>query len=147
MKNVIRYGLLLGAAIVIGAGVAVAQMGEPREPQLPGEPPSAASRGRFADRFLAQFDLNHDGKLTPDEWERLAKIDRLFLTANLAYYDVDKKGYVTLQEFVDRPNPAFTELDKNKTCVLETHQLRDSLVTDPKKSNPGMSNIPNPTGH
>ena len=69
MKTVLRYGLLLGAAIVVGAGVALAQMGEPRQPQLPGEPP-ASSRGRFADRFLAEFDLNHDGKVTREEFNK-----------------------------------------------------------------------------
>jgi Ca2+-binding EF-hand superfamily protein len=69
MKNVLRYSLLLGAAFVVGAGVALAQMGEPRQPQLPDEPPNS-SRGRFADRFLAEFDLNHDGKVTRDEFNK-----------------------------------------------------------------------------
>ena len=69
MKNALRYGLLLGAAIMVGAGVAVAQMGEPRQPQLPGEQPET-NRGRFADRFLAEFDLNHDGKVTRDEFNK-----------------------------------------------------------------------------
>jgi Ca2+-binding EF-hand superfamily protein len=69
MKQLIRYGLLLGAAITVGAGVAVAQMGEPRQPQLPGEQPEG-NRGRFADRFLAEFDLNHDGKVTRDEFNK-----------------------------------------------------------------------------
>ncbi len=69
MKNALRYGLLLGAAVVIGAGVAVAQMGEPRQPQLPGEQ-SEAARGKFADRFLAEFDLNHDGKVPRDEFNK-----------------------------------------------------------------------------
>ena len=69
MKTILRYGLLMGAAIVVGAGVALAQMGEPRQPQLPDEPPNSA-RGRFADRFLAEFDLNHDGKVTRDEFNK-----------------------------------------------------------------------------
>jgi Ca2+-binding EF-hand superfamily protein len=69
MKNIFRVGLLLGAAIIVGAGVALAQMGEPKQPQLPGEPPEA-NRGRFADRFLAEFDLNHDGKVTRDEFNK-----------------------------------------------------------------------------
>lgn len=69
MKHAIRYALLFGAAIVVGAGVAVAQMGEPRQPQLPGEQPET-SRGRFADRFLAEFDLNHDGKVPRDEFNK-----------------------------------------------------------------------------
>jgi len=69
MKNALRNGLLFGAALVVGAGVALAQMGEPRQPQLPGEQ-SDSSRGRFADRFLAQFDLNHDDKVPRDEFNK-----------------------------------------------------------------------------
>jgi Ca2+-binding EF-hand superfamily protein len=69
MKNIFRCGLLLGAAMIVGTGVALAQMGEPRQPQLPGEPPET-NRGRFADRFLAEFDLNHDGKVTRDEFNK-----------------------------------------------------------------------------
>ncbi len=68
MKNALRYGLLLGAALVVGAGVAVAQMGQPKEPQLPGE--TQGTRGQFAERFLAEFDLNHDGKVTRDEFNK-----------------------------------------------------------------------------
>ena len=69
MEKVFRYGLLLGAALVVGADVALAQMGEPRQPQLPGDMPETY-RSRFADRFLAEFDLNHDGKVTRDELNR-----------------------------------------------------------------------------
>jgi Ca2+-binding EF-hand superfamily protein len=74
MKNGLRYGLLLGAAIIAGGGVALAQMGEPRQPQLPGEPPET-NRGRFADRFLGEFDLNHDGKVTRDEFNKAVAKD------------------------------------------------------------------------
>src|ERR1700678_2294436 len=74
MKNVFRTGLLLGAAMVVGTGVALAQMGEPRQPQLPGEPPET-NRGRFADRFLGEFDLNHDGKATRDEFNKAVAKD------------------------------------------------------------------------
>lgn len=69
MRHTIRYILLLGAALVVGAGVAVAQMGEPRQPTLPGEQPDT-NRGKFADRFLAEFDLNHDGKVPRDEFNK-----------------------------------------------------------------------------
>jgi Ca2+-binding EF-hand superfamily protein len=74
MKNGLRYGLLLGAAMIVGGGAALAQMGEPRQPQLPGEPPET-NRGRFADRFLGEFDLNHDGKVTRDEFNKAVAKD------------------------------------------------------------------------
>jgi Ca2+-binding EF-hand superfamily protein len=103
---------------------------------------------QYATSLFKEVDLKHDGKVTPDEFARLTKIDRLFITANFAYYDTDHKGYVTQQDFVDKPNPAFTALDTEKTCVLKTYQLRASITDDPKRTNPGMSPISGPgTGH
>jgi hypothetical protein len=93
----------------------------------------------YARSLFKEADLNHDGKLTPDEFVRLAKIDHLFEIADFKYYDVNKQGYVTEAEFVDRPNPAFVELDKEKTCVLKTYQLRAATMPGaPKKDNPGI---------
>lgn len=74
MKNVLRHGLLLGMAMIVSSSTALAQMGEPRQPQLPGEPPET-NRGRFADRFLGEFDLNHDGKVTRDEFNKAVAKD------------------------------------------------------------------------
>jgi Ca2+-binding EF-hand superfamily protein len=69
MKHSLRITMLFGAAIFMGAGVAVAQLGEPRQPSLPGEQPETG-RSRFADRFLLEFDLNHDGKVPRDEFNK-----------------------------------------------------------------------------
>lgn len=69
MKNPTRYALLGAAAIAICAGAALAQMEAPPPPDMPGggneHPP-----GRMADRFLEEFDINHDGKVTHDEFNR-----------------------------------------------------------------------------
>jgi hypothetical protein len=93
----------------------------------------------YALMVFKEADLNRDGKLTPDEFTRLAKIDRLFETADFKYYDVNKQGFVTQAEFIERPNPAFTELDKEKTCVLKTYQLRAAITPGaPKRDNPGI---------
>jgi EF hand len=101
---------------------------------------------QYAASVFRDADLDRDGKLTPEEFQRLAKIDRLFETANFAYYDTDRKGYVTQQEFIDKPNPAFTELDKNKTCVLKAHQLRGATIAEPKRTNPGQPDPARPGG-
>jgi Ca2+-binding EF-hand superfamily protein len=92
----------------------------------------------YALSLFKEVDVNHDGKLTPDEFAKLASIDHLFDTANFQYYDADNKGYVTQADFVDKPNPAFTELDKDHTCVLKHYQLRSATSNEPKKTNPAL---------
>ncbi len=94
----------------------------------------------YAASLFKEVDLNHDGKLTREEFAKLAKIDRLFETANFDYYDVNKQGYVTQADFVDRANPAFAALDKEHTCVLSTYQLRaaTSDTAPAKRENPGI---------
>lgn len=94
----------------------------------------------YAASLFKDVDTNHDGKLTREEFAKLEKIDRLFEVANFDYYDVNKQGAVTLADFVDRPNPAFTALDTEKTCVLNSYQLRAATSGDQpkKKENPGI---------
>jgi len=101
---------------------------------------------QYARMLFKDADLNRDGKLTSDEFQRMAKIDRLFETANFQYYDTDKKGFVTEADIVNKPNPAFVQLDKDNTCVLKTYQLRAAITYEAKKTNPGVSAIPGPGG-
>ncbi len=94
----------------------------------------------YALSLFKEADANHDGKLTSEEFARLERLDRLFGVADFKYYDVNRQGFVTQAEFVDRPNPAFVELDKEKTCILKPHQLRVSNTSSnaPRKENPGV---------
>ena len=92
----------------------------------------------YALSLFKEADANHDGRLTPDEFAKLASMDHLFDTANFQYYDKDNKGYVTQADFVDRANPAFTQLDKDNTCVLKHYQLRSATSNEPKRTNTGI---------
>ncbi len=99
----------------------------------------------YAASLFKDFDLDHDGKLTPDEFAAMGRADRLFQTVDLKYFDTTNKGYVTLVDITDHPNPAFEQLDKEKTCVLKQHQLRSATSERPKQENPGVPG--GPGGH
>lgn len=93
----------------------------------------------YAASLFKEADANHDGKLTREEFAKLQKIDHLFDVATFDYYDVNKQGSITQADFVDRANPAFDMLDKNKTCVLESYQLRAAAAGEqPKRENPAI---------
>jgi Ca2+-binding EF-hand superfamily protein len=79
MKPYIRYALISGAVVVAGGGVALATLGRSSAPGV-SAPPSALAyaatapsmaRGRSGGtKFFAQYDLNHDGKVTRDEFNQ-----------------------------------------------------------------------------
>ena len=57
MTPTVRYSLLLGAALAVGTGVAIAQMGDSPAPPAKSRsnsefPSSFSGRGRLADSFL-----------------------------------------------------------------------------------------------
>jgi hypothetical protein len=77
----------------------------------------------YARAAFMEADANRDGKLTPAEFETLAKGDRLFFYANFAYYDTNRDGFVDTKEFIERPNPAFTYIDTDKNCALTPEEI------------------------
>jgi Ca2+-binding EF-hand superfamily protein len=70
MKTSLKIALILGvASVVAGGGLALAQMEGPQPPDGPLQG-LMRSHDRLADRLLAEFDLNHDGKVSHDEMNR-----------------------------------------------------------------------------
>jgi hypothetical protein len=77
----------------------------------------------YAEDLFNGADTDHDDSLDANEWGNLVKVDRMFETADLRYYDANGDGKVTRAEFVDKPNPAFVLMDKAGTCKLDGSQI------------------------
>lgn len=78
---------------------------------------------KYVSELFDGADDNRDGALDSAEWAKVVAVDRMFSTANLNFFDMNNDGKVTRDEFQNRPNPAFTLLDKEKTCVLSGSQV------------------------
>jgi Ca2+-binding EF-hand superfamily protein len=100
------------------------------------------SRGRFAQRFLAEFDMNKDGKVTHDEFNRtlahefsvatngapnmtpdqFANIHLKDLRANAAlqFHQIDWNGdgKITLEEYMAPERDRFESLDREGSGVI-----------------------------
>lgn len=68
-------------------------------------------------------DANRDGFVDSSEWGRVVAVDRMFVTADLAYFDANGDGKLTRDEMVNKPNPIFTLMDTSKTCSLSGAQI------------------------
>ena len=72
----------------------------------------------YTGELFTAADGNGDKLLNQDEYRNVIKTDRLFQVADLAYFDGNKDGQLTLQEISDKPNPAFVRLDRDKDCKI-----------------------------
>jgi Ca2+-binding EF-hand superfamily protein len=76
MKHTLRYALLLGTALVLGGGFAAAKMSTSQKTEPAGGGNTASYqegypiRGRAAEKFLTEFDLKKNGRVTHDEFNR-----------------------------------------------------------------------------
>jgi EF hand/EF-hand domain pair len=73
---------------------------------------------QYVTALFREADADHDGMLTHEEYAALSRRDRLFETVGFKYFDANGDGRISLSEMVDKPNPAFTILDKNHDCIL-----------------------------
>lgn len=71
---------------------------------------------RYAARLFKDADRNHDGYLDAKEFETIRKADPMFREADLAYFDDNRDGRISRDEFVDKPNLFFIRYDKKGTC-------------------------------
>jgi Ca2+-binding EF-hand superfamily protein len=165
MKRTTSYALLLGAAVAVGTGVAVAKKDGP----APAPAATAASvdssfaapsgtRGRFAERFLAEFDTNHDGKVTHDEFNRTLAHEFAVATNGAPMMTLDQfaamhlkdlrgqaadefhrvdwngDGKVSADEYMSSERDRFEALDRDGTGVIACGSSRGRSASDPSLS-------------
>lgn len=126
MKS-IRYGLLAGAALVAGAGIALAQMAAP--PPAPDMYGPGPMHGRLAERLLKDFDLNHDGKITKAELDKALAQRFAEATgggAKMTEDQFEKSHEKMLRQHTDK---MFHSIDWNGDGVLSLDEFRAPLRT------------------
>lgn len=99
---------------------------------------------QYATTSLREADANGDGVLDAQEFATLARGDRLFEVANLAYFDANGDGRVSAEEIGGKPNQAFKLLDKNNDCQIDRNESVQVYNVDKPKEKELDQNIPKP---
>jgi Ca2+-binding EF-hand superfamily protein len=123
MKHTVRYGLILGAALSVGAGVAIAGMRVASAPRTQtqydqgGAQATAyqgySGRSRFAEKFLAEFDTNKDGKVTHDEFNKTLAREFAAATRGAPKMTLDQYAGIHLKDLRDQAGEDFHRIDWN----------------------------------
>lgn len=104
---------------------------------------------QYVTASFREADANGDSFMDAEEHKTLVKSDRLFEVANIAYYDGNGDGKLSLDEITGKQNLAFKLLDRNADCQIdrtETVQVHGIDKIKPKDSGaPDMSGQ-KPTG-
>ncbi len=154
MKYPLRYALLLGSALLLGGGLAVAQMTSSHATHAQASATAPADgdgyqvRGRSAEKFLAEFDLKKDGRVTHDEFNRTLAHEFSVATggqptmtleqytslhakdlrdeAHTLFHSMNWKGdgKLTLDEYLAAERSRFEYLDRDGTGVISCRSSR-----------------------
>jgi Ca2+-binding EF-hand superfamily protein len=172
MKHPLRYALLFGAALIVGGGVAIAQMSGSND--LPGTSSRTSSdfgasytKGRLAERFLGEFDINKDGKVSHDELNRTLAAQFMTASGNAPTMTEDQfvnghlkdlrqrvtemfhrmdwngDGKLSLEEFAAPEHARFEAMDRDGTGVVSCRSSSSSSAEDnapPRASKAANSN-------
>ncbi len=96
----------------------------------------------YTRELFSSADKNGDGALSSEEYQSIVRQDRLFETAGMGFFDLNGDGRLTAQEMADKPNPAFTMLDRDKDCqIASAEMVQTRQIERIKESGDGTPNI------
>ena len=126
-KSVLGIGLTMGL-LLTASSLAVAQSAARTDPMLNNGPPlwDANHDGvytcdewkSFMDRLFKSADRNHDGSLSPSEFEAIKKADPTLAEADFGYIDGENRTAKSRAERVrrDKPSAFILRFDRNGDC-------------------------------
>lgn len=80
----------------------------------------------YLGRLFDRADRNHDGMLTPAEFDGVRRAGSALADADFGYFDENQDGKITRREFVEKPNEFILQFDKNGDCRVTPDELKDS---------------------
>lgn len=92
--------------------------------------------------LVREADANGDTILDATEFANMARTDRLFEVANMAYYDANGDGKTNAAEITGKKNVAFALLDKNGDCQIDRNETVQVYNVDKPKEKEVNQTIP-----
>jgi Ca2+-binding EF-hand superfamily protein len=83
---------------------------------------------KFMDRIFTSADRNHDGSLSPAEFEVVTKADPTLADAEFGYFDENQDGKITRKEFVEKPSAFILRFDKNGDCRVTPDEIKAGVA-------------------
>lgn len=142
-KLVLGIGATLGL-LLTATPLAFAQPAPRPDPMLNNGPPlwDANHDGvytcdewkSFMDGVFKSADRNHDGFLSPSEFETVKKAEPSLAEADFGYFDENQDGKISRKELVEKPSAFILRFDKNGDCRVTPDEIRAAATprTDPR---------------
>jgi EF hand domain-containing protein len=92
---------------------------------------------QYASRLFNLADRNRDGYVDAMEFKTIQQAAPMFKEADLAYFDDNRDGRLSRDEFVNKPNPLFARYDRNGDCKVTPQELKGTSSAAPPSGKHG----------